>query len=186
MFAALDRWGVDPARLTLEITESNMVSESGGVAEVLKRLREVGVRLALDDFGTGYSSLTYLKHMPVSEVKVDRSFVTGMTEDPTNQTLVSSIVGLGQQLGLRVVGEGVEDEASLSALRTLGCDAAQGFQISKPLSCRRPVPLGGAAAPTGARPRLRDGASCSLARTGEIGSSGASSSSCTGLSPDPY
>jgi diguanylate cyclase (GGDEF)-like protein len=134
VFAALDRWGVDPGRLTLEITESNMVSESGGVGEVLKRLREVGVRLALDDFGTGYSSLTYLKHMPVSEVKVDRSFVTGMTEDPTNQTLVSSIVALGQQLGLRVVGEGVEDEASLSALRTLGCDAAQGFQISKPLS----------------------------------------------------
>ena len=132
--AALVRWGVDPEQLTLEITESNMVSDSGGAAAVVDRLRKIGVRLAIDDFGTGYSSLTYLKHLPVSEVKVDRSFVMRMTEDPTDQTLVSSIVALGHQLGLRVVGEGVEDEAALSALRTLGCDAAQGFQISEPLA----------------------------------------------------
>jgi len=131
--AALGRWGMEPGRLTLEITESNMVSESDGVADVLERLRQVGVRLAIDDFGTGYSSLNYLKHLPVSEVKIDRSFVTGMTQDPTSHTLVSSIVALGHQLGLRVVGEGVEDEASLSALRALRCDLAQGFQISKPL-----------------------------------------------------
>jgi diguanylate cyclase (GGDEF)-like protein len=133
VWAALGRWGVEPGRLTLEITESNMVSDSGGVATVVARLRQLGVRLAIDDFGTGYSSLTYLKKLPVSEVKVDRSFVMRMMEDPTDQTLVSSIVALGHQLGLRVVGEGVEDQASLSALRTLGCDAAQGFQISKPL-----------------------------------------------------
>jgi EAL domain-containing protein (putative c-di-GMP-specific phosphodiesterase class I) len=91
-----------------------------------------GVRLAIDDFGIGYSSLAYLQHLPVQTIKIDRSFVNGLGRDPTAEALVRAIVTLGHSLGKRVVAEGVETPVQLAALRTLGCDAAQGFLIAKP------------------------------------------------------
>ena len=164
--AALGRWGVEPGRLTLEITESNMVSDSSGVATVLERLRQVGVRLAIDDFGTGYSSLTYLKHMPVSEVKVDRSFVTGMTEDPTNQTLVSSIVALGHQLGLRVVGRGRRGRSLPVGAEGARLRRGPGLPDQQAAVRRRALPLGRAAA-LGGRQHWLLGRALSVARDGE-------------------
>jgi EAL domain-containing protein (putative c-di-GMP-specific phosphodiesterase class I) len=93
----------------------------------------MGVRLALDDFGTGYSSLAYLKRLPVDELKIDRSFVLGLAGSASDGEIVRSTVGLGHNLGLSIVAEGVEDESSLAFLRDVGCDIAQGFFIAKPM-----------------------------------------------------
>jgi diguanylate cyclase len=92
------------------------------------------VHLALDDFGTGWSSLTHLQRMPVDEIKIDRSFVAAMADDASSAAIVSSTVDLAHALGLRVVAEGIEDEATWTRLRTVGCDAAQGYYLSKPLA----------------------------------------------------
>jgi EAL domain-containing protein (putative c-di-GMP-specific phosphodiesterase class I) len=101
--------------------------------EVLGRLRELGLRLSLDDFGTGHSSLAYLKRLPLDEVKIDRSFVSGMTADENDAVIVRSTIDLARNLGLDVVAEGVEDEATLRGLGDLHCDIAQGFHLSRPL-----------------------------------------------------
>ncbi|MGH9268643.1 MAG: putative bifunctional diguanylate cyclase/phosphodiesterase, partial [Acidimicrobiales bacterium] len=124
--------GLPPSILTLEITESSLMADSGRALGVLSRLRDLGVRLSIDDFGTGYSSLSYLKRLPVSEVKIDRSFVVGLADDDNDMVIVRSIVDLGHNLGLTVVAEGVEDSGSWARLRELGCDLAQGYLISPP------------------------------------------------------
>jgi len=100
---------------------------------ILARLRELGVVLCMDDFGTGYSSLGYLHRFPIDELKIDRSFVSGMEFDRRNAQLVQAIVGLARNLGVAVVAEGVESRAQLQALRALGCDFAQGFLFSEPI-----------------------------------------------------
>ena len=123
---------VDPWRLTLEITEG--VAMTAAAAKALHTLNEMGVRLALDDFGTGYSSLLYLMRLPVHEIKIDRSFVAGLASDPDSGAIVRSAVGLGHNLGLRVVAEGLQDRMSEAVLIEAGCDAAQGFLIGKPLA----------------------------------------------------
>ncbi len=125
-----------PERLILEITESSIVGDFDETLPVLHALRELGVCLSLDDFGTGYSSLSYLQRLPVGEVKIDRSFVLGLAgQDRDNsRALIQAISSLGEHLGLRVVAEGVEDAATLSELRVLGCDVAQGYHISRPLT----------------------------------------------------
>jgi EAL domain-containing protein (putative c-di-GMP-specific phosphodiesterase class I) len=99
---------------------------------MLNRLSDLGVRLAVDDFGTGYSSLAYLRTLPVDEVKIDRSFVMQLSDDRENDTIVQSIVGLGKNLGMEVVAEGVEDERTLRRLRAMGCHGAQGYFICRP------------------------------------------------------
>jgi EAL domain-containing protein (putative c-di-GMP-specific phosphodiesterase class I) len=119
--------GTDPATLRLEITESVLMDDAATTNEALVALRELGVRLSIDDFGTGYSSLTYLKRFPVDELKVDRSFVDGLGDDPEDSAIVAAVVNLAHTLDLRVVAEGVETEAQSLHLRKLGCDAAQGF-----------------------------------------------------------
>jgi EAL domain-containing protein (putative c-di-GMP-specific phosphodiesterase class I) len=101
--------------------------------DVLGRLREMGVRLSLDDFGTGHSSLAYLKRLPLDEVKIDRSFVLGMTDDENDAVIVRSTIDLARNLGLDVVAEGVENEAILRELGDLECEVAQGFHFSRPL-----------------------------------------------------
>jgi EAL domain-containing protein (putative c-di-GMP-specific phosphodiesterase class I) len=101
--------------------------------EILTRLADFGVRLAVDDFGTGYSSLAYLRHLPVEELKIDRSFVQDMVSDAADAAIVSSTVGLGHGLGLRVTAEGVETAAAWDLLQMQGCDGVQGFYISRPL-----------------------------------------------------
>ena len=100
---------------------------------VLSRLDAMGVQLAIDDFGVGYSSLAYLKRLPVSEIKIDRSFVMNMENDDNDRVIVRSTIDLGRNLGLRVVAEGVEDEATWDALAALNCDQAQGYWLSRPI-----------------------------------------------------
>jgi EAL domain-containing protein (putative c-di-GMP-specific phosphodiesterase class I) len=100
---------------------------------VLAGLRELGVELSLDDFGTGYSSLAYLKRLPVQEVKIDRSFVMRMNEDPEDAAIVRVTTDLGRSLGLRVVAEGIEDAVSWQTLARVGCAVGQGYHLSRPL-----------------------------------------------------
>jgi len=102
--------------------------------QVLERLSSLGIRLSIDDFGAGYTSLSQLAIMPVSEIKIDRAFVTTMTDDPSNAVIVSSVVELGHNLGKTLVAEGVETEGVLTALNGLGCDIAQGYFFSRPLT----------------------------------------------------
>jgi diguanylate cyclase (GGDEF)-like protein len=132
--ALLRRYGTPARRMMLEVTESILMTDPARAMEVLAELRSLGVHLALDDFGTGWSSLTHLQRMPVDEIKIDRSFVAAMASDAGSAAIVSSTVDLAHALGLRVVAEGIEDEATWTRLRTVGCDAAQGYYLSKPLA----------------------------------------------------
>jgi diguanylate cyclase (GGDEF)-like protein/PAS domain S-box-containing protein len=125
--------GIDPARIDLEITESVLMDDVGMSAETLQRLKALGVKLVIDDFGTGYSSLSYLRQFPVDGMKVDRSFVDGLGTDPGDTAIVAAIVNLAHTLGLDAIAEGVETAAQLAELRELGCDAAQGFYVARPL-----------------------------------------------------
>jgi diguanylate cyclase (GGDEF)-like protein len=127
----LDETGVPPGRLELEITESTILADPFRVRQVLTRLNEMGLRLAIDDFGTGYSSLAYLKRLPVQTIKIDKSFVTGMCDDPSDATIVRSTIDLGRNLGLAIVAEGVETRETWNALRGLGCSLAQGYLIGR-------------------------------------------------------
>jgi diguanylate cyclase (GGDEF)-like protein len=129
--ALLDRTGVRPEQLELEITESTILADPFRVRQVLTRLNEMGLRLAIDDFGTGYSSLAYLKRLPVQTIKIDRSFVTGMCDDQSDATIVRSTIDLGRNLGLAIVAEGVETQDTWNALRGLGCSLAQGYLIGR-------------------------------------------------------
>ncbi len=129
---ALAATKVDPHRLTLEITEG--VAMAAAAAKALHTLNDMGVRLSLDDFGTGYSSLLYLMRLPVHEIKIDRSFVAGLGTEPDSGAIVRSAVGLGHNLGLRVVAEGVQDHLAEAVLIEAGCDAAQGFLFSRPVT----------------------------------------------------
>jgi diguanylate cyclase (GGDEF)-like protein/PAS domain S-box-containing protein len=129
---ALDATKVDPRRLTLEITEG--VAMAAAAAKALHTLNEMGVRLSLDDFGTGYSSLLYLMRLPVHEIKIDRSFVAGLGTDSDSGAIVRSAVGLGHNLGLRVVAEGLQDRLAEAVLIEAGCDAAQGFLFGRPVT----------------------------------------------------
>ncbi|RKT57815.1 putative bifunctional diguanylate cyclase/phosphodiesterase [Saccharothrix australiensis] len=135
--AALRRHGVPPELLTFELTESGVMADPERALPVLRRLHAMGVVLAVDDFGTGYSSLAYLRQLPVDEVKIDKSFVLGMGTDLGDMAVVRSIVELGHSLGLTVVAEGVEDDAARDQLVSMGCDVAQGYLISRPLSEER-------------------------------------------------
>jgi EAL domain-containing protein (putative c-di-GMP-specific phosphodiesterase class I) len=131
--ALLARHGVAPSLLSLEITESAVMDDPERAQVVLQGLAGLGVDLSVDDFGTGYSSLAYLARLPVSEVKVDRAFVSRMTVEPRDAAVVRSVVDLGHSLGLRVVAEGVEEQDCYDALRDMGCDVAQGYLLSRPL-----------------------------------------------------
>lgn len=130
---ALTRHQVPPARLSFELTESAVMSDPERALPVLRALHGLGVRIAVDDFGTGYSSLAYLRRLPVDEVKIDKSFVLGLASDLGDLAVVRAIIDLGHSLGLTVVAEGVEQDATRDQLVDMGCDVAQGFLISRPL-----------------------------------------------------
>jgi len=121
-------------RLLVEITESAMISDPEQSTLILDRLHDVGVKISVDDFGTGYSSLAYLKELPVDELKIDQSFVHNMTDNSRDSCIVRTIIELGHNLGLRVVAEGVEQRSVLEILTGLGCDVAQGYYLSHPLT----------------------------------------------------
>lgn len=127
-----------PARLlTFELTESNVMNDPETALPILDELHAMGLSLAVDDFGTGYSSLAYLRRLPIDEIKIDRSFVLGMSTALGDLAIVQSIIDLGHSLGLQVIAEGVEEEASREALRSMRCDGIQGFLISRPQPAER-------------------------------------------------
>ena len=129
----LDRDETTAGRITLEITESALMADPSKARKALMFLSQQGIRFSIDDFGTGYSSLAYLKHLPVSEIKIDKIFVSTMMTDTDNATIVRSTIDLGHNLGLSVVAEGVEDRHTWEQLSLLGCDHAQGYYMSRPL-----------------------------------------------------
>jgi diguanylate cyclase (GGDEF)-like protein/PAS domain S-box-containing protein len=129
----LRKWGVRPTSLVIEITESAVMADPDRAIATLTTLRDMGVRISIDDFGTGYSSLAYLKKMPVHQVKIDKSFVRDIAENREDSAIARSVVDLGHNLGMQVVAEGVESQAGYDLLAGMGCDAAQGFHISKPI-----------------------------------------------------
>ncbi|MFQ5644851.1 MAG: putative bifunctional diguanylate cyclase/phosphodiesterase [Thiogranum sp.] len=128
----LKNTGIASHHLTLEITENVMMQDIDFAQEVLESLHKLGLRISIDDFGTGFSSLSYLNHLPVDELKVDRSFVLKMMESSDDQAIVESVVELAHTLGCSVVAEGVENQDALAALEKMQCDTAQGYHISKP------------------------------------------------------
>jgi diguanylate cyclase (GGDEF)-like protein len=130
----LKRHGVNADQLELEITETAIMLDPVNAMEVLMRLDAMGVRLSIDDFGTGYTSLAYLKRLPVDEVKIDQSFVMNMLRDANDAMIVHSIIALAHNMHRSVAAEGVENKKILEALQALGCDTAQGYYFSKPLS----------------------------------------------------
>lgn len=128
---ALQLWGEPGVQLVLEITERSLVADPDRSFGVLSCIRDMGVKVSIDDFGTGYSCLAYFKHIPADELKIDRSFVMGMTSDAGSADIASLIIDLAHRFGLSVVAEGVEDEATLAMLRQRGCDAVQGHLFAK-------------------------------------------------------
>jgi len=129
----LSRYGIPPDQLQLEITEGALMADPRRVLTTIARLDRIGVAIALDDFGTGYSSMQHLRRLPLAEVKVDRSFVLGMATDADDAAIVRSLIELARALGLRVVAEGVEDEATWRLLHAAGCHAAQGWFYARPM-----------------------------------------------------
>jgi diguanylate cyclase (GGDEF)-like protein/PAS domain S-box-containing protein len=127
----IETWGIPADRLTFELTESALIDTA--VPGLMTRLEELDERLSIDDFGTGYSSLVYLQRLPVVELKIDRSFVTSLVSKTADATIVRSIIDLAHNLGVQVVAEGVEDEATAKLLIEYGCDQAQGYHFSRPV-----------------------------------------------------
>jgi diguanylate cyclase (GGDEF)-like protein/PAS domain S-box-containing protein len=141
--AILAETGLEPRYLELELTETFLMQDSQSVADVLKELKEIGVLLALDDFGTGYSSLSYLKRFPIDTLKIDQSFVRDLATDPDDASIVSAVIGMGRNLHMRVVAEGVETREQLDFLKEHGCPQGQGFYFGKPVAAgKRSIPLG--------------------------------------------
>ena len=134
--AVLSDTGLSPARLELELTENVMLDDAKGALNIMRGLKALGVRLAMDDFGTGYSSLSYLRSFPFDGLKIDRSFVCGLTASGDDQSIIQAIVGLGRALSLTVTAEGVETMEQLQALQQARCDEVQGYFFSKPMDAR--------------------------------------------------
>jgi len=132
--ALLERHAAPPTSLTLDVTEGAIMAQPARALAALARLTSLGPRLAIDDFGAGYSSLSLLKHLPAHDIKIDRSFIQNVTADAKDATIVRAVIGLAHGLGLNVVAEGVDDQATYALLDSVGCDLAQGDYISRPLS----------------------------------------------------
>ncbi|MCG7869220.1 MAG: EAL domain-containing protein [Candidatus Thiodiazotropha taylori] len=130
----ISQTGTDPSVLTLEVTESMLLHDIDATVLKMKQLKASGVRFSIDDFGTGYSSLAYLKRLPISEIKIDRSFIHDMLDDPNDAAVVETIVKLATQLGMETVAEGVENRDVLEQLVNFGCHAFQGFYFSQPVA----------------------------------------------------
>ncbi|MEO1386296.1 MAG: EAL domain-containing protein [Cyanobacteria bacterium J06634_6] len=126
--------GFDPRRLELEITESTAMSDVSGAISILKKLSHAGIQIAMDDFGTGYSSLSVLKHFPLDTIKIDRSFVKDLVDSPSDAAIASTIIALAKGLNFKVLAEGIENPAQRAVLNDMGCDYAQGYWFSRPLT----------------------------------------------------
>jgi diguanylate cyclase (GGDEF)-like protein len=130
---ALEKFGIEPGRLVLELTENTVMTDAERGRAALDELHAIGLKLALDDFGTGYSSLSWLASLPVDELKIDRSFVIELLTSHGNEVIVHTVIDLARNLGLRVVAEGIEDEETYERLRDHGCDIAQGYHLARPM-----------------------------------------------------
>ena len=130
----LDRTGADPSWLTLELTERLIATDSREMLTIFGRIREIGVGLSIDDFGTEYSSLRYLERFPVTEVKIDRSFVSDLQHSAAKRIIVEAVIQLGAELGVDIVAEGIEQEGERAMLRAMNCRLGQGRLFSAPLS----------------------------------------------------
>ena len=164
--AALRRYHLPAHLLTLEITESIVISDAGRAVRLLDELRALGVRLSLDDFGTGYSSLTYLSSLPIQQLKIDQSFVADILTSPRDAAIVTSMIDLAHHLGLQIVAEGIDDPGVRERLQRLGCDLGQGLPV-------RAVDGPATCCPSGTCSRSRDDV-----LPGTSGLSGRSSASC--------
>jgi EAL domain-containing protein (putative c-di-GMP-specific phosphodiesterase class I) len=129
----LSHCGAKPDSLSLELTESTVMADPEGALRVLTPLSEMGVRISIDDFGTGYSSLAYLTQLPISEIKIDKSFMTNILDSGTDAIVVRSTIDLAHDLGLEVVAEGVESAAVCELLAEYGCDVVQGYYVQRPV-----------------------------------------------------
>jgi diguanylate cyclase (GGDEF)-like protein len=125
--------GINPVWITLEITESSIMTDPDAAMEIIKRIHDMGFQFSIDDYGTGYSSLSYLKSLPLKELKIDRSFVSDILRDESDAVIVNATINLAHNLGLEVTAEGVEDQETLELLKEEGCDLAQGFHLGKPM-----------------------------------------------------
>ena len=124
--------GLSPDRLELEITEGALIGDFTRAVAILRRLKALGVRIAMDDFGTGYSSLSYLQSFPFDKIKIDRSFIMNLSDNPQSATIVRAVIGLARGLDLPVIAEGVETQDQLAFLTRESCDEVQGFLIGRP------------------------------------------------------
>ncbi len=145
--AVLQKTGLDPYSLELEITESALVDDAESVIAVLQDLKNLGVRLAIDDFGTGYSSLSYLKRFPVDVLKIDRSFIEKVGQDFKDTAMISGIITLAHTLGLKVVAEGIENAEQRALLQRVDCDLGQGYYFSEPITSKAAAVLLGSSRP---------------------------------------
>jgi diguanylate cyclase (GGDEF)-like protein len=148
--------GMDPTHLCLEVTESMVMGDPEQATEMLHQIKALGVNLSMDDFGTGYSSLAYLRRFPLTELKIDKSFVDGLGRDPESTAIVAAVMGMAHAMDLSVVAEGVETSAQVDALRALGCDQAQGYYYARPLPADRIDDLLSKAHVDGDRARAHD------------------------------
>jgi EAL domain-containing protein (putative c-di-GMP-specific phosphodiesterase class I) len=130
----LERHGVDPRHITLELTETAAIAGSGEALDMLTQLRELGLNISIDDYGTGLSTLDYLKRIPATEIKIDQTFVRAMADNRSERLMVSSTIGLAHSLGRTIVAEGVETREVLELLAEMECDVAQGFITGRPMS----------------------------------------------------
>ena len=130
---ALEQTGLDPGCLHLELTETAIIDLRPDIMQQLGCIRDLGVEIGLDDFGTGYASLTHLRRLPLTFVKIDQTFVQGLETDHGDERIVSAVVDLAANLGLRSIAEGVETQGQLDRLREFGCDQAQGYLFARPL-----------------------------------------------------
>ena len=136
MFLALDKTGARASHLKLEFTESMLAIDVDQIITRMNAIQARGVAFSLDDFGTGYSSLSYLKNLPLTQLKIDQSFVRDLLTDPNDAAIAGTIIALGHNLGMRVIAEGVETLAQYESLARMGCDGFQGYYFG------RPVPAG--------------------------------------------
>ena len=137
----LSKTGLDPASLELEITESVLMQDAEATIDMLRALKEMGIKISVDDFGTGFSSLSYLKRFPIDILKIDKSFTRDIDMDPDNSAIVTAIAVLARSLKLSVLAEGVESKQQLDFLREEKCDRVQGYFFSRPLNPEVLLPL---------------------------------------------
>ncbi len=137
----IDRSGVDPAVIKLEMTETLLVEDPERAAQALNRVKDLGVSIAIDDFGTGYSSLSYLHQFPLDTLKIDREFVNNMDKSENSKRIVNSITQLAGSLDLDMVAEGIEEKSQMDALRDLGCESGQGYYMAKPAPAAKTMDL---------------------------------------------